>query len=56
MKEWYAEIRWSWEDVQEAHPEWSEAECRQWWENNEKWFRDVLIEHGNEILFNSIDD
>ena len=52
----YAETRWSWEDVQEARPDWDEMRCRSWWIGNQKWFRDALTEHGNEILHNIIDE
>ena len=51
----YAEILWSWEDVHAVRPEWDEAKCREWWENNQKWFRDVLTEHGNEMLSDILD-
>lgn len=46
----YAEIKWSWEDVHAVRPEWSEERCRSWWIGNQKWFREVLVEHGNEML------
>ena len=36
MKEFYAVIRWSWEDVQAVRPEWDETRCRKWWAENEK--------------------
>lgn len=48
----YATTTWSWEDVAGMKPDWTEEQCRQWWENNEKWFKDVLTEYGNEILSN----
>lgn len=51
----YAEIKWSWEDVHAVRPEWDEAKCRSWWEVNEKWFKDVLTEYGNEMLSNTLD-
>ena len=56
MKEYYAVVLWCWEDVQNAHPDWNETRCRAWLEANEKWFRDVLTEYGNEILSNTIDN
>jgi hypothetical protein len=55
MKEFYAVIRWSWEDVQNVRPDWDETRCREWWAKNEKWFADALTEHGNEMLSNLLD-
>lgn len=48
--ETYATTTWSWEDVAGIKPEWSEEQCREWWEQNEKWFRDVITQYGNEVL------
>lgn len=28
-------------------------QAEQWWQKNEKWFKDTLTEYGNEILFNA---
>lgn len=55
MKEHHAEIKWSWEDVHALRPEWNEEKCRDWWAANERWFKDVLTEYGNEILANALD-
>lgn len=55
MEKYYAEIKWSWEDVHGIRPEWDEEKCRHWWEHNEKWFKDVLTEYDNEILPNILD-
>ena len=46
----YAIIKWSIEDVQAFRPDWDDAACVKWWKEHEKSFRDVLTEHGNEML------
>ena len=48
--ETYAHTKWSWEDVAGIKPEWSEDRCREWWKQNEKWFRDIMTQYGNEVL------
>lgn len=49
----YAGTVWSWEDVQAVRPEWDEGQCRRWWKENERSFREMLTQYGNEILSNS---
>lgn len=48
----YAAVVWSWEDVQAVRPDWGEERCRQWWEENERYFAEMLTQYGNEILSN----
>lgn len=51
----FAGIVWRVEDVQAFRPEWSDEKCRKWLMQNERWFRDQLIEYGNEMLHNALD-
>lgn len=50
----FAEVRWSLENVMDAAAEHgvqlTKQQARNWREQNEGWFRDNLIERGNEIL------
>lgn len=46
----YAVIKWTIEDLQASKPEWSEKQCAEWWKHNERWFKETLIQLGNEIL------
>lgn len=46
----YAGIIWQAEDLQAQHPDWTIEECHKWMQQNQKWFRDALIEYGNEML------
>ncbi len=54
---WYAITRWCSDDVIEAAKangiEMTPQQAEQWWQKNEKWFKDTLTEYGNEILFNA---
>lgn len=50
MKKYFAVVRWMIEDVKALRPEWTDEQCRVWWEKNEKSFSDILTEHGNECL------
>lgn len=54
---WFAETRWCTDDVIEAAKQkgivLNPQQAEQWWQKNEKWFKDTLTEYGNEILFNA---
>lgn len=56
MKKYYAVVRWMIEDIQEQRPEWTEKQCREWWEKNEKAFADLLTEYGNECLTQMLEE
>lgn len=49
-KKEYAEIAWSIEDILLFHDDWTDEQCAEWWEENEKWFADALIEYGNSLI------
>lgn len=53
---YYAETRWCIDDVIDAAKRkgivLNPQQAEQWWQKNEKWFKDTLTEYGNEILFN----
>lgn len=54
---YFAETRWCVDDVIDAAKRkgivLSPQQAEQWWQKNEKWFKDTLTEYGNEILFNA---
>lgn len=54
---WFAETRWCTDDVIEIAKQkgivLTPQQAESWWKKNEKRFKDVLIEYGNEILFNA---
>ena len=50
MEKYYAETRWHVDDLKAIRPDWSDEQCRSWWEEHERAFRDILIQYGNEIL------
>lgn len=54
---WFAKTRWCIDDVIDAAKRkgvtLSPQQAEQWWQKNEKWFKDTLTEYGNEILFNA---
>jgi hypothetical protein len=56
-KYWFAETRWCTDDVIEAAKQkgivLTPKQAELWWQKNEKWFKDTLVEYGNEILFNA---
>lgn len=51
---YYAVIRWTTDDIigvaKEHGVVMTEEQAGAWWEANQKWFEDRLIETGNEIL------
>lgn len=47
---YFAVVKWTIEDIQAVHPEWTESKCVEWWRQNERWFKETLIQLGNEIL------
>ena len=53
-KNYYAVTRWTTDDVigvaKEQDVEVTEEQAAAWWEKNQKWFEDRLVETGNEIL------
>lgn len=53
-EKFFAEVRWSLEDVMDAAAEHgiglTKQQAYNWWKQNEDWFRDCLTERGNEIL------
>lgn len=54
---WFAPKCWCTDDVIEAAKRngivLTPQQAEQWWQKNEKWFKDTLTEYGNEILFNA---
>lgn len=56
MKEWYAIIRWSVDDVIAAaktnNITLTKEQAAKWWEKNEHSFIDIMTEYGNEVLSN----
>lgn len=50
VRDEFADIVWSVEDIQALRPDWTEERCRRWIAENEKAFRDVLTHYGNECL------
>lgn len=54
---WFAPTCWCTDDVIDAAKRngivLTSQQAEQWWQKNEKWFKDTLTEYGNEILFNA---
>lgn len=54
---WFAPTCWCTDDVIDAAKRngivLTPQQAEQWWQKNEKWFKDTLAEYGNEILFNA---
>lgn len=54
---WFAPTRWCTDNVIDAAKRngivLTPQQAEQWWQKNEKWFKDTLTEYGNEILFNA---
>lgn len=54
---WFAETRWSTDDIIGIAKEKGIAltlqQAERWWEKNESWFKNALVEYGNEILENA---
>ena len=51
---WYGIVRWCAEDVIAAAEQngitITEAQAEKWLEKNERWFKEMLTEYGNEVL------
>ena len=51
---WFAETRWCIDDVIDASKKkgivLTPQQAESWWEKNEKRFKDIIVEHGNEVL------
>ena len=54
---WFAETRWCTDDIigvaKDNGIEMTPQQAEQWWKKNENWFRNVLVEYGNEVLANA---
>ena len=53
-KYWFAETRWCTDDIigiaKDNGIEMTQQQAEQWWKKNENWFKNVLVEYGNEVL------
>lgn len=51
---WFAETRWCIDDVIDAAKKkgivLAPQQAESWWKKNEKRFKDIIVEHGNEVL------
>lgn len=51
---WFAETRWCIDDVIDAAKKkgivLTPQQAESWWKKNEKRFKDIIVEHGNEVL------
>ena len=51
---WFAETRWCIDDVigivKDNGIEMTPQQAEQWWKKNENWFKNALVEYGNEVL------
>lgn len=54
MEKWFGVVRWCAEDVIAAAERngitLTEAQAEKWLEKNERWFKEMLTEYGNEVL------
>lgn len=54
MREWFGIVRWHCDDVIEAArnngAEMTEEQARQWWEDNESSFENMITQYGDEVL------
>lgn len=54
LERWFAQVRWCAEDVIAAAERngitLTPAQAEKWLEKNERWFREMLTEYGNEVL------
>lgn len=54
---WFAETRWCTDDIigiaKDNGIEMTPQRAEQWWKKNENWFRNALVEYGNEVLANA---
>ena len=52
----FAETRWCIDDIigiaKDNGIEMTQQQAEQWWKKNENWFRNALVEYGNEVLEN----
>lgn len=51
---WFAETRWCTDDIigiaKDNGIEMTPQQAKQWWKKNENWFKNALVEYGNEVL------
>lgn len=51
---WFAETRWCIDDIigiaKDNGIEMTPQQAEQWWKKNENWFKNALVEYGNEVL------
>lgn len=51
---WFAETRWCTDDIigiaKGNGIEMTPQQAEQWWKKNENWFKNALVEYGNEVL------
>lgn len=54
---WFAETRWCIDDIigiaKDNGIEMTPQQAEKWWKKNENWFRNALVEYGNEVLANA---
>lgn len=54
---WFAPTCWCTDDIigvaKDNGIEMTPQQAEQWWKKNENWFRNVLVEYGNEVLANA---
>tara|TARA_R110000803_G_scaffold27482_1_gene64219 strand:+ start:35 stop:316 length:282 start_codon:yes stop_codon:yes gene_type:complete len=48
--EWWAVVRWSIDDIKKVKPKWTNQECHDFLQRNEKHMRDRMIETGWDII------
>lgn len=46
----YAKVAWSWPDVQELRPEWTQEKCEDWLANNAKYIQEALVQQGFKVI------
>jgi hypothetical protein len=46
----FAQLAWMAGDVQTHKPDWTEEQCREWLDQNQKYIQDRLCELGNEVI------
>ena len=47
---YYAHVRWHPGDVLTLKPDWTEEQAEEWLSENEKYFRDRLVELGWQVM------
>lgn len=54
---WFAPTCWCTDDIigiaKDNEVEMTPQQAEQWWKKNENWFRNALVEYGNEVLANA---